>query len=146
MIDGDVHTFDVTENTSPLLLQSGSELFYFGGGRMKQTVEVLAESGIVGSEGGQHSGVIERRVQRLFEIADPGNDLRIQKGVQVLEGERFLLQGIESPQQLDMFFGKEGTSVSARISIRAISKGESGSEPSSPYPRRSHCPATRGWR
>ena len=69
---------------------------------------MLAESGIVGSEGGQHSRVIERRVQRLLEIADPGDDLRIQKGVQVLEGERFLLQGIESPQDLDVLFGKEG--------------------------------------
>ena len=40
----------------------------------------------------------------------------------------------------------EGASASARISISAISKGERGSEPSSPKPRRSHCPGTRGCR
>ena len=99
---------------------------------MEELVEFLAESRIVGSDGGQHPGMVERRIQRLFEFPDPVMIHPNRAGIQVLTGQRLLLQRIKAPQQLNVFLGQRRRSVSARISIKAISKGESGSEPSSP--------------
>ena len=52
--------------------------------------------------------MVERRIQRLFEFPDPGDDLRLEQRVQVAAVLGFLLQRIETPQQLHVFLGQKG--------------------------------------
>jgi len=75
---------------------------------VEKFVKLCAESRVVGRNGGQYSGMIERGIQGLFEFPDPGNDLRLEQRVQVAAVLGFLLQGIETPQQLHVFLGEEG--------------------------------------
>ena len=75
---------------------------------MEKLVKLCAESGVVGRDRGQHSRMIERRIQRLFEFADPGDDFRVEQRVQVAAVLGFLPQRVETPQQLHVFLGKEG--------------------------------------
>ena len=77
-------------------------------GGVKELVEFLAERRIVGSDGGQHSRMVERRIERLFQLADPCDDFRIEQRIQVAGSLRLLLQRIETPQQLHVFLGKRG--------------------------------------
>ena len=124
VFDGDVHAFHVAQNAATLLLQGRGELPYLGGGGMKELIELLAESRIVGSDGGQHSGMVKRRIQRLFELADLGDDLGVQQRVQVAAAQGFLCRGSKCRNSWTCSSENEGTSASAIISIRAISKAK----------------------
>src|SRR6185437_15627807 len=77
----------------------------------KELVKLCTEGCVVGRDGGQHSRMIESRIQRLFEFADPGNDFRLEQRVQVAAVLGFLLQRIETPQQLHVLLGKKGRIV-----------------------------------
>jgi len=108
VFDGDVHAFHIAQNAATLLLQGRGKLSYFGGSSVEELVKLCTESGVVGCDGGQYPGVVERRIERLFELPDPGNDFRLKQRVQVAAVLGFLLQRIEAPQQLHMFLGKKG--------------------------------------
>ena len=98
----------------------------------EELVKPCAERGIVRGNRGQHTGMIKGSIQPALQFAHSRNNAGIDQRIEIAIAGNLFPQRIEVPQQLHMFFGSEGTSVSARISIRAISNGESGSAPSSP--------------
>ena len=108
MFDGDVHAFHIAQNRAALFLQGCGEVSYFGGRGVKELVKLFAESRVVGRDRGQHPRMVERRIQRLLELPDPGDDLRLEQRVQVVTVLGLLLQGIEAPQQLHMLLGQRG--------------------------------------
>ena len=113
MFDGDVHAFHVAQNRATLLLQGGGELSNFDSRGVEELVKFFAERRIVGSDGSQNPGVVERRIERLFQFPHACDDFGIEQRIQVLAGKRLFLQRIEAPQQLNVFLGQR-----RRIGVR----------------------------
>ena len=108
MLDGDFDAVDGAEDAAAEFLQAFGEIFDLLRGGGEQRMETIAERGIVRSESGQHSGVINRLAERGFQFPNPLDDAGVHERAEVLKAVRLLEQGAEFTQQLHVGFRQYG--------------------------------------
>ena len=73
---------------------------------MEQRVELLPKGSVIRSDRGENAGMIEGCIERLLQVAHPGNDAGFEQRIQIAEALSFFLQLIEAAQDLDVLIGQ----------------------------------------
>src|SRR6266576_3901574 len=126
MLHRNIHTVDVTQNAAAQVFYGAGKILDFRDGSAKQLIESSPHHDIVGSDGGQYTGMRKRPSKGFLQLSHSRKDPRINQRIEVLESYDLFAQRFELPKQLDMFFGqKRSVGVSKDFDQRDL-KGRKG--------------------
>ena len=102
VLDSNFHSVDRAQDAATHFFECVGKCLDLSQRLFEELVKTGAKSRVVGGDRGQHSGMVKRRIQPLFQFAHPRNDARVHQRIEVAEARNLFPQGIESPQQLHM--------------------------------------------
>ena len=106
VLDGDFYAIDRGENRSAHFLERLAEILDLTERPHEQFVKLLSERRVVRRNCGQDSGVIERRIEPLFQLAHAPDHARVDQRIEIAKAIDFFNKRVEAAQQLHVFFGK----------------------------------------
>ena len=77
VVNRNVHAVNRAQDAAAALLHFTGKRTNFSGRLMEKVVELAAKARVVGGDGGQNAGMIKRRLQRLLQFANPGDNSRL---------------------------------------------------------------------